>query len=128
MDWSIIILVILALAIVFYATRFVSKTVGAMTKVMIIMIILLGLLIFFFYKDITELKKGFSSERNTFILYGDGKVYTAVTLKPIRNNTFTLESFEYFYRSGATCELRQSLNTPILLDFPAKSVKYALIP
>ena len=48
------------------------------------------------YKDMNDLRKGFSENNNAFFLYDDEKLYSAVTLKPMTSIHLSIDSFDYF--------------------------------
>lgn len=96
MELIVIILILLGALIILFATKFLSKTFKIITKVMLILIIILVVLTLLVYKDMNELKQGFVNKNNTFFLYEDNKLYSAVTLKPMTSTNLSIDSFNYF--------------------------------
>ncbi len=96
MELTVIGLIIVAAIILFYATKFLSATVKLAAKIALIIIVLFVILTVIIYKDLESLKDGLYEGNNTFILYDGGNAYAAVTLRPIKNLTFSLDSFRYF--------------------------------
>ena len=96
MDLIIVGLIIFGALILLFATRFLSKAFKIVTKIILIIVLLFAILTIITYNDLSNLKKGFYENNNMFILYGNNTVYAAVNLKPIKNLTFTLDSFDYY--------------------------------
>lgn len=92
----IIILIIVGIIGVYLSTRFLSKTFKVITKLLLLLIAILILITAFVYKDMSELRRGFITKNNTFFLYKDNQLYTAITLKPMTTTNLSLNSFEYF--------------------------------
>lgn len=57
---------------------------------------ILLLLTIFVYHDMNELRKGFANNNNTFFLYEDENLYSALTIKPIITTNLSIDSFNYF--------------------------------
>lgn len=96
MDIMFIIIIIIGAIMLFYATKFLSATLKIVTKVILIVIVLFAILTVIIYNDLMGLKDSLYEGNSTFILYENGKAYAAVTLKPIKNLSFSLDSFGYF--------------------------------
>lgn len=96
MEITVLILILLAVVIVFFATRFIGKTLKLVTQIMLIVIVVLVFLTILVYRDVNDLKTGFVDNNNTFFLYENNKLYSAITLKPLKNITLGLDSFTYF--------------------------------
>jgi hypothetical protein len=96
LDLIIIGLIIFGALILLFATRFLSKSFKIITKILLIIVLLFAILTIITYNDLSNLKKGFYEKNNMFVLYGNNTVYAAVNLKPIKNLSFTLDSFDYF--------------------------------
>jgi len=96
LDLIIVGLIIFGALILLFATRFLSKAFKIVTKIILIIVLLFAILTIITYNDLSNLKKGFYENNNMFILYGNNTVYAAVNLKPIKNLTFTLDSFDYY--------------------------------
>jgi len=96
----IIILIIAGLIVIYLATRFLNKTFKIVTKLMLLLIAILVLLTVLVYKDMTELRRGFITGNNTFFLYENNQLYTAVTLKPMTSTNLSINSFDYFTKEG----------------------------
>jgi hypothetical protein len=96
LDLIILALIVLGAIILFIATRFVGKVIGMIVKIMVLIILVLTILTIIVYKDMDSLRKGFAEENNTFFLYENNKLYTAVTLRPMTNINLSIDSFKYF--------------------------------
>ncbi len=96
MDILALVLIVIGACILFFATRFMGKALKMVTKVLLIVILVLVILTALVFKDMNELRKGFANNSNTFFLYENGNLYTALTLKPLANNTISMDSFEHF--------------------------------
>lgn len=109
LDILIIILILVGVIVLYFATRFLGKTFKIVTKVLLLLILILLVLIMLVYKDMNDLRKGFSENNNTFFLYDDGKLYSAVTLKPMTSAHLGIDSFNYF-KTEDVSEIEQALN------------------
>lgn len=96
MDLTTIALIVIGAIILFYATKFLSATLKIVTKIILIIIVLFAILTVIIYNDLTSLKNSLYEGNSTFILYDNNKAYAAITLRPIRNLSFSLDSFGYF--------------------------------
>lgn len=96
MSIIIIILILAGVLILYFATRFLGKTFRIVTKIFLLLILILVVLIMLVYKDMNDLRKGFSENNNAFFLYDDEKLYSGVTLKPITSTHLSIDSFNYF--------------------------------
>jgi hypothetical protein len=96
LDLIIVGLIIFGALILLFATRFLSKSFKIITKILLIAVLLFAILTIITYNDLSTLKKGFYEKNNLFILYENSTLYSAVNLRPIKNLTFTLESFDYY--------------------------------
>jgi energy-coupling factor transporter transmembrane protein EcfT len=96
LDLIILALIVLGAIILFIVTRFVGKVIGLIVKIMVLIILVLAILTVIVYKDMDSLRKGFAEENNTFFLYENNKLYTAVTLRPLTNLNLSIDSFKYF--------------------------------
>jgi energy-coupling factor transporter transmembrane protein EcfT len=96
LDPILIILILIGALILLAVARFVGRALKIIIYIMLFIIIIFAVLSFMAYNDFTQLKKGLYEHNNTFILYDNNTLYAAVTLKPITNLSFTLESFNYF--------------------------------
>lgn len=96
LDLIVIALIIVGAIVLFYATKFLSATMKIVAKIALIIIVLLVILTIIIYQDLTKLKDGLYEGNNTFILYDNGKAYAAITLRPLKNLSFSLDSFGYF--------------------------------
>jgi len=92
----VLILILLAVVIIFFATRFIGKTLKLATQIILMVIIILVFLTILVYRDVKDLKTGFVDNNNTFFLYENNRLYSAITLKPLKNITLGLDSFTYF--------------------------------
>jgi energy-coupling factor transporter transmembrane protein EcfT len=95
LDLNAIILILLAAGIIFFATRAIGKGLKIVIQVFLGVIVVLALLTALTYKDMESLKRGFQEGNNTFALYDDGQLYSAIILKPMTNITLTIDSFDY---------------------------------
>ena len=91
-----IILILIGVIIVYFATKFLGKAFKIVTKIMLLLVVIMMVLTLLVYKDMNELRNGFAEQNNTFLLYDDNKIYTAITLKPLLSNNLNIESFSYF--------------------------------
>ncbi|MBW2991269.1 hypothetical protein KY348_06220 [Candidatus Woesearchaeota archaeon] len=91
-----IILIVIGAFIILFVTKFLSKTFKIITKIFVLLIIIFVVLTLLVYKDMGELRRGFVEQNNTFYLYDNNQLYTAVTLKPMTSANLTIDSFTYF--------------------------------
>ncbi|MFH0870785.1 MAG: hypothetical protein V1866_07060 [archaeon] len=110
MDITLIVLIMLGVIIIYFATTFIGKALGILVKCTLLLIVLLAILIVLAKKDLDGLSTGLVESNNTFFLYEGSRLHTAITLKPAVNRTFTLESFGYFTK-GELKAMEQSLNS-----------------
>jgi hypothetical protein len=96
LDIIILALIVLGAIILFIATRFVGKVIGLTVKILLLIILVLVILTIVVYKDADSLRKGFAEENNTFFLYENNKLYTAVTMRPMTSINLSIDSFKYF--------------------------------
>jgi len=96
LDITVIILILVGALVIYFATRFMSNLLKIVTKVLLLVVLVLVILTALVYKDMTDLKKGFETSNNTFFLYENNKLYTALTLKPLTNLTLSIDSFNFF--------------------------------
>lgn len=96
MDIIIIVLIILGAIIIYFATRFLGKALGLIIKIMLLLIVLIAFLAIMVYKDTNDLKTGFLEYNNAFLLYENNNLYAAIILKPLKNATLSIDSFDYF--------------------------------
>ncbi|MBU1198375.1 MAG: hypothetical protein KKF46_05430 [Nanoarchaeota archaeon] len=96
MNIEILLLIIVAVVIIYFATKFLTKTVKIITKVILLIVVVLVFLTILSYKDMMDVRTGFEKNNNTFFLYENNKLSTAVMLKPITSDNLTMESVNYF--------------------------------
>jgi energy-coupling factor transporter transmembrane protein EcfT len=96
MDLNAIILIIVGAVVIYFATRVLGKGLKLTVQIMLGVIVVLALVTAFVYRDMESLKKGFQHENNTFMLYENEKLYSAIILKPLGNITLSLDNFGYF--------------------------------
>lgn len=96
MDLNAVILIIVAAVVIYFATRVLGKGLKIVIQVMLGLIVVLALLTATVYKDMENLKKGFQEGNNTFMLYENDKLYSAIILKPLGNVSIGLDNFGYF--------------------------------
>ena len=96
MNIEILLLIIVAVVIIYFATKFLTKTVKIITKVILLIVVILVFLTILSYKDMMDVRTGFEKNNNTFFLYENNKLSTAVMLKPVIDDNLTIESFNYF--------------------------------
>lgn len=96
MDLNAIIIIIVGAVVVYFATRALGKGLKIVVQVLLGAIVVLALLTALTYKDMESLKKGFQEGNNTFMLYENEQLYSAIILKPMTNITLTIDSFSYF--------------------------------
>lgn len=96
MEIFVIVLILTGAIVIYFATKFLGKMIGMTIKLLLLAIVALALLTILVYKDMNDLRKGFAEDNNTFLLYENNKLYSAITLKPLTNATLSLDSFEYF--------------------------------
>jgi hypothetical protein len=99
LDISIIILIIIGAIVLSFASKFLGATLKILVKLGLIIIIALALLTVLVIKDMNELRTSFGEQNNTFLLYENGKLYTALTLKPVKNPVLSTDSFIYFTKN-----------------------------
>jgi len=109
LELSVIVLILLGVLVILAASRFLGKAVKLAVHVMLLVIVILIILTVLVYKDMNDIKQGFSQRNNTFLLYENHRLYTAVTLKPLTSTTLGLDSFYYFTRDEMP-QMQDSLN------------------
>ena len=92
----VICLIVLGVIILFIATRFLSKAFKIITKIMLFLIMVLVIMTVLVYNDMNGLKTGFAEKNNTFFLYKNKTLYSAITLKPLAKSDLGIDSFNYF--------------------------------
>ena len=110
MDLNAIILILVAAGVIYFGARVLGKSLKIGIQILLAIIVFLALLTAVVYKDMDNLKKGFQEGNNTFMLYEDGQLYSAIILKPIVNITLTLDSFGYFTEEEMT-KSREALSS-----------------
>jgi hypothetical protein len=106
------------------------------TKVLLLIIIVLVILTVLVYNDMTDLRKGFAANNNTFLLYENNQLYSAITLKPMTSINLSMDSFSFFtkeelasaeaelnnksYDALLTNNFRVFILKPIILNKPYK--------
>jgi hypothetical protein len=119
LDIIIVGLIVLGAVLLFLATKFLTKAIGLIVKIFIIIILILGILTVLVYKDMNALRQGFAENNNTFFLYENNKLYTAITMGPITNLSLSLDSFNYFTKeqiSQGEAELNSKNYAALLKD------------
>jgi len=104
-----IILILLAVIIIYFATKFLGKAFKIITKILLLLVMVLVVLTLLVSKDMNDLRKGFTEKNNTFFLYDNNRLYSAVTLKPMSDPNLNIDSFIYF-ESEDMARTEQSLN------------------
>jgi energy-coupling factor transporter transmembrane protein EcfT len=95
LEITVLILILLAAVAIFFATRLLGKTLKLITQIALIITVILVFLTILIYRDVNEMKDGFMEKNNTFLLYENNHLYSAITLKPLENATLSLDSFTY---------------------------------
>ncbi len=88
--------IIIAIIILLLVSRLLSNPIKIFTKIIFILIIFLIILTALVYKDVLDMKDSFLTKNNTFYLYENETLYTAITMKPIQNQILSIDSFNYF--------------------------------
>ncbi|KYK24440.1 hypothetical protein AYK26_06745 [Euryarchaeota archaeon SM23-78] len=121
-----ILLILLAVLIIHFVTKFLGKGFKIVTRIMLLIIVLLVILTLLVYKDMNDLRKGFEKNNNTFYLYENNQLYTAVTLKPITNTNLTVDSFNYFEKEELD-RVEQELNNKNYKELLKNNYKLIII-
>ena len=107
-----IILILLAVIIIYFATKFLGKAFKIITKILLLLVMVLVVLTLLVSKDMNDLRKGFTEKNNTFFLYDNNRLYSAVTLKPMSDPNLNIDSFIYF-ESEDMARTEQSLGVKL---------------
>ncbi|MBN2141849.1 hypothetical protein JW711_00825 [Candidatus Woesearchaeota archaeon] len=94
----VILLVMLSVIIILYATKFLGRTVKIITKIMLFIVVLLAILTVLVFKDIQTIKEDVTTKESLFLLQNDGRTYAGVGIKPVEEKVFTMDSFTYYTR------------------------------
>ncbi|MBN2052800.1 hypothetical protein JW756_04825 [Candidatus Woesearchaeota archaeon] len=129
MELGVVVLILLGVIIILAVSKFFGKTIKLVVHIMLFVIVVLIILTVIVYKDMTEIKQSFNTRNNTFLLYENNQLYTAVTLKPLVSTNLNLESFLYFtkYEMDGMRESMNKKNYQAILESQAHNYKVFII-